>query len=740
MATIGRVPEFDNTKEDFDTYMGRFERWVAANEIDSGKKADVFLSVLGPTEYGLLKSLVEPAKVIDLTYSQITQTLSDHFKPKPILIAERFRFYQRNQSHDETISDYILALKRLASSCEFGTFLDDALRDKFVCGLMGEVYHRRLLSEKDLTFKKACDIALALELAQKDTKQLSAQRRDKYRGSGNSHHSTKKSVQRQPFSKHKSDCYRCGGANHHPSECRYRNEKCHNCGKIGHLQRACKSHKAQRSKKMQYVSAEVSETPCSEVNELFDLFTVYTAQDGVDGIYIDLQLNGQTVNMQLDTGASLSVISDHIYRDKLYDSVLRPTSIHLTSYTGDNIPVLGEIQVAVTYEDQQCSLPLVVVKGNKPPLMGRNWLQEISLNWKEIFRLSHVVAVNASTIFDVLKKHNQLFGEGYGRITDFTAKVRVQEGSKPIFHKPRPVPYALKEVVEEELARLERNGIISQVGRSDWAAPIVVVPKKDKTVRLCGDYKVTVNKCVLPEEYPLPNVEDLLATLAGGKVFSKIDLSFAYQQLELDETSQQYLTINTHKGLFKYHRLAYGISTAPAIFQHTMDQMLQGLPHVVCFMDDILVSAPTVDEHLIVLDKVLSRLQQYGVRVKKAKCEFLCSSVEYLGFKIDEKGVHPMESKVDAIVKAPAPENVTELRSFLGLLNYYGKFVPHLSTLLHPLHRLLQANEKWQWSVHCEQAFNACKQRLLQSKWLAHYDPKTPLRLACDASPYGIGA
>lgn len=115
MATIGRVPEFDSTKEDFDTFLERFEQWIAANEIDSGKKANVFLSVLGPVEYGLLKSLVEPAKVIELSYQEISLTLSDHFKPKPILIAERFRFYQRNQSPGETISDYILALKRLVS-------------------------------------------------------------------------------------------------------------------------------------------------------------------------------------------------------------------------------------------------------------------------------------------------------------------------------------------------------------------------------------------------------------------------------------------------------------------------------------------------------------------------------------------------------------------------------------------------------------------------------------------------
>uniref|UniRef100_H3AC64 ribonuclease H n=1 Tax=Latimeria chalumnae TaxID=7897 RepID=H3AC64_LATCH len=149
--------------------------------------------------------------------------------------------------------------------------------------------------------------------------------------------------------------------------------------------------------------------------------------------------------------------------------------------------------------------------------------------------------------------------------------------------------------------RLERHGIISPIEQSEWAAPIVVVPKKDKSVRLCGDYKVIVDHCVEPEPYPLPNAEDLFATLAGGKCFSKLDLSFAYQQLELEPESEPFLTINTHKGLYRYHWLAYGVSTAPAIFQHTMDK-------VVCLLDNILVTVSTVEEHLAILDQVLSSL------------------------------------------------------------------------------------------------------------------------------------
>ncbi len=213
---------------------------------------------------------------------------------------------------------------------------------------------------------------------------------------------------------------------------------------------------------------------------------------------------------------------------------------------------------------------------SKPRLLGRNWLKKIKLNWGKIFSLQRNKLL---IIKDRLEKHKDLFTDGYGKIKDFRAKIRVQSNAKPIFHKPRPVPYALRKAVEVEIERLQRNGIISQVERSDWAAPIVIVPKNDKTVRLCGDYKVTVNKCILPEEYPLPNAEDLFATLAGGTVFSKIDLSFAYQQLQLE--SEQYLTINTHKGLFRYQRLAYGVSTAPSVFQHTMDQILHGMENVV---------------------------------------------------------------------------------------------------------------------------------------------------------------
>ena len=156
-----------------------------------------------------------------------------------------------------------------------------------------------------------------------------------------------------------------------------------------------------------------------------------------------------------------------------------------------------------------------------------------------------------------------------------------------VFAKARVVPYALRSRVEKELEHLERDGVIEPVQFADWATPIVPVMKRDGSIRICGDYKQTVNKAVKMNAYPLPWIEDLFASLSGGISFSKIDLAHAYQQLRLDSESKKLSTINTQRGLFQYNRLPFGIASAPSIFQQTMESILQGLPHVAIYIDDI---------------------------------------------------------------------------------------------------------------------------------------------------------
>ena len=264
--------------------------------------------------------------------------------------------------------------------------------------------------------------------------------------------------------------------------------------------------------------------------------------------------------------------------------------------------------------------------------------------------------------------------------------------------------------------------------------------KSDGGVRICGDYKVTINKAARLDKYPIPRIDELFTSLAGRKMFSKLDLSHAYLQVQLDDESRQYVTINTHKGLFQYHRLPFGVASAPSIFQHVMENLLQGIPGVCVYIDDILVTGSSEQEHLDNLAQVLQRLEAAGMRLKKEKCEFLVPAVAYLGHVISAEGLRTSDVKVKAIVDAPAPRNVTELRSFLGLVNYYGKFLPDLATTLSPLYSLLQKQKRWTWEQRQKDAFKSVKDLLMSSRVLVHFDDSLPLVLACDASPYGLGA
>ena len=251
--------------------------------------------------------------------------------------------------------------------------------------------------------------------------------------------------------------------------------------------------------------------------------------------------------------------------------------------------------------------------------------------------------------------------------------------------------------------------------------------KPNNSIRIFGDYKLTANKAIKLDTYPLPRVEDLFSVLAGGKLFTKLDMSVAYNQLCLDDDSKRYTVINTHRGLFAYNRLSFGISSAPGIFQRAMEQLLRGIPGVLCYLDDILICGSTSAEHTLRVEKVLSIMEQSGLKLSLDKCAFGVHKVTYLGYILDAEGVHPDPSKMKAISEAPAPTSVKQLQSYLGSLGFYRRFLPNLSTVLEPLHQLLGKDVRWKWGPEQENAFKASKKLLLNSEALAHFDPALPL-------------
>ena len=456
---------------------------------------------------------------------------------------------------------------------------------------------------------------------------------------------------------------------------------------------------------------------------------------GSDEVKVDVYINGTPISFTVDTASSVSIISEETYTKHFKSVLLRDSKAKLRGYTGHSIEVVGEITVIAKYNGQEFQLPLLVAEGKRTSLFGRNWMERIRLNWEEIL---HIERIGGNSLERLLKQYKTVFADGYGEMTPFKAHITLKDDVAPIFHKARPVPYSLREKVDKELDK--QVGILKKVERSEWASPMVIVPKPDGCVRICSDYKVSINKVVEDTPYPLPTADDIFSTLAGGQAFTKIDLSNTFNQLKVDESSSQYLTINTTKGRFQPTRLPYGIKTAPLMFQNVMDQVLHGIPGVCCYIDDILITANSEAEHLQRLETVLQRLESQGIRAKHAKCSFLMSEVDYLGHKIDAIGIHPLTDRVESMRNAKVPENLTELRQLLGLINYYGKFLNQLSTTLVPLHSLLRADSEWKWTTDCDATVKTVKEQLTGDQLLIHYDPNKPLVLSCDASAYGVDA
>ena len=226
------------------------------------------------------------------------------------------------------------------------------------------------------------------------------------------------------------------------------------------------------------------------------------------------------------------------------------------------------VEVDVEYGDQQAKLNLVIVEGKGPSLLGRDWLRVIHLEWQ---RFNKVDAEVNDKLEILLEKHSSLFEGGLGTIKGVEAKLYLKEGAKPRFCRARQVPFAIRKKVEDEIDRQVTAGILEPVKFSEWATPVVPIMKKDGSVRLCGDYKITVNQATETDTYPLPRIEDMLASVAGGTVLSKLYLAHAYQQVVLDEESQQMATIITSKGLYRVKRLPFGVASAPSMFQRIME-------------------------------------------------------------------------------------------------------------------------------------------------------------------------
>ena len=306
--------------------------------------------------------------------------------------------------------------------------------------------------------------------------------------------------------------------------------------------------------------------------------------------------------------------------------------------------------------------------------------------------------------------------------------------------KFKPPGYNIRQMVFDTLTEMEEDGRLISVDSSPIVSPMRVVPKKDGSMRICGDYKRTLNPVLDTKQYPLPTAEECFYPMRGGVKFSKVDIRSAYNYIAIREEDSYLTTMATPQGLKKWTRLPFGVSSALAIFQEKIDTVLAGIDKCVCRVDDILITGSDDKDHKARLTLVLDTLNKAGFRCRLDKSEFLKDEVVYLGYKINRKGITPCSDKVKTIVEAKYPENRDQLIAFLGAVNYYGNFIPNMSTVIEPLNQLRGKDVKWRFDGKERKAFEELKGLIASSKVLIQYCPELPLKLDTDASKFGLGA
>ncbi|XP_003369038.1 reverse transcriptase family protein [Trichinella spiralis] len=371
---------------------------------------------------------------------------------------------------------------------------------------------------------------------------------------------------------------------------------------------------------------------------------IYAVKERAHNFEVTVKINGKSTRMELDTGAAVTIVTPECWKSIGSPKPKRAT-VMLRSFTGHEVKLKGETMVTVEGDIGTRKLLLRVAKNGATNVMGQDWINAFG-------------AAEALRSLLANKKEMKL-----SRCSKM--HVELKNGVVPVFRKPFPLAFAMQDAVGKELQRYVGMGVLTPIDRSAWAAPIVTVKKPNGKIRICADFSTGLNDRLMVDSYPIPRPEDLYQALRGGKTFTKLDLSEAYLQVELDEESKKILVINTHKGLYYYNRLPFGVASAPAIFQQVMDTMLAGIPNVAAYLDDIILTGATDDEYRRTLKLVLGRLKEFGLRIRKEKCTFFQREVEYLGHILSSKGIRADPKKTAAFVNMPLPTNIAKLRSFL---------------------------------------------------------------------------
>ena len=653
---------------------------------DARKRAGL-LHALGTEGQRLFYALPDTG----VTYAAAVEGLKKHFVPKVNVIAERHKFRQRAQRPDETVNEFLAALRQLAAACEFGNMEEQMLRDQLIERVANTRIRDRLLLESDLNLAKATTLALQIETGIRNADVLSDNTAAAPVRAIHSHSQTRNNRPREkkklaprtapataPNADKRRSCYRCGSTSHlaNKPSCPATKATCNSCGKMGHFAKVCRS--GQR---------EVREVL---INELTVLYMNDAVQDKIlCTVHVDANEHSHDVELIVDTGSSVSILPVSIYQNLFPTCELAKPTVTLCTYSKEKIQVIGQLHATVTHEGHSAKCSFMVVESGAA-LLGLNLFVALHMcieGNKVIPAAKPNVCPDPESAVPVapplIAAEAQV--QEVGCAKGFVHKIQLMPHAIPVQQKLRRLPFSVRQAVTEELKDLQDRGIIERIDASPWVSPIVVTQRRGGgKPRMCVDLREP-NKSMVCDCYPLPHMDELLTNLRGATMFSTIDLASAYHQMLLHPDSRDITAFITHEGLFRFCRVPFGLASAPSAFQKMMSTILSGLPGVQAYLDDIICYGVTQQAHDASLRRVLHALNEAGLKLNMRKCKFKQTSLSFLGHTISKDGLHPDKDRVSAVAHAPAPHDTVSLRSFLGLASWYSKFIPNFATVVEPL-------------------------------------------------------